>query len=539
MKVNTAFLLLVILILVFFIYSCGLNYSEEKEMNDNYQVANQLFPEKSLKGSLHSNSDIDYYNLRLKNTGKYDKKVIAKIVLKNSSKFKYVLKVFNKKRLLKQVNQSSDEIILNNIMFKIDDLNNGRIFLAVTSESNGSKDYPSKYVLNVKIRNKDKYEEGEPNDEAVFALPILKDNNGNLIKGYFNPGLNPLKESGIEEDWYKYKVSYVDVQSKDKSIKVNLDLTAVPDVDSKVTIYDDLGYMIRSGDSSGLGENERLLNVLLKEGTYYIKINSVYPNQENVSIPYIFRITKINDLKTEAEPNDSYPMANTIDFSEENKGFFNPIGDIDWYRCNVYDVNPQVLTIKAEPTAYIDYKIGLYTASKKLILSVDDRKEDEGEIIKNIGVGPGVYYIKLENKNQKKDVPQNEYSFTVYKNEWNNEEEYELNNDFNSANVFNLGTLKKGYITPIGDIDFYRLQIGSQETIRFEVSPCVLLDLYIELYDSNGNLIRKIDKNREGKGEEGEETLNSGTYFFKIGSNNENENSRDFYILRIYPKEEG
>ena len=519
------------------ISSCGLRYMEEKEINDSFQAANILYAGKTMKGSLSSNNDIDYFCLKLKNPDKYGKKVIADIEVKNAGKLEYNLRIFDKNSLLKQVIQKSNEIVLVNMMFKLEDLRDGRIFLVLSSKNNKAENFPSSYSLKVNIRNMEKYEEGEPDDEAVFALPILKDNNENLIKGYFNPGSNPLNKDGIEEDWYRYRVSYIDTQSKDKSIKVNLDLTAVPNVDSEIAIFDDLGYLIRSGDSFGLGESERLLNILLKEGTYFIRIRSLKPGQENIHIPYLFKISRVKDEHSESEPNDNYPMANEINFSEEMKGYFNPVGDVDWYRCNVYDVNPQVLTIKAEPTAYVDYKISLYTASNNLIISVDDRGVNEGEIIKNIGVGPGVYYIKLEDKNQKKDIPQNEYSLTVYKNEWNSNEEFELNNDFNSANDFNLGTLKKGYITPIGDVDFYKIELNNQKTIRFEISPCVLLDLYIDVYDSEGNLIKKIDSNGEGKGEEGDVTLKKGIYFVKIGSNNKNENSRDFYILRIYPKE--
>jgi len=529
--------LLLLPIVILFLNSCGLRYTEENEMNDSFEAANLLFTGKVLKGSISSGNDVDFYNLKLKNPDKYHEKIIADIRLKNQDGINYELRVFNKKRLLKQVIKKSSEIALVNMMFNTEDLKKGKIFLVVSSVGKEISKVPSRYSLNVNIRSMNKEEEGEPDDAAVFAIPLVKEEKENVIRGYFNPDSNPMNKDKIEEDWYKYKVTYADIQSRDKSIKVNLNLTAVPDVDSEIAIFDDLGYLIRTGDSFGVGENERLLNIFLKEGTYYVRVRSKQPGQENVNIPYVLKIKNVENNNTESEPNDNYPMANLINFSEEKKGYFNPIGDIDWFRVNVYDVNPQILTVKAEPTAYIDYRIKLFSAANELIVSVDDRGEDEGEIIKNIGVGPGVYYIKLENKNQKKDVPQNQYSLTVYKNEWNNEEEYELNNDFNSANSFYLGTLKKGYITPVGDVDFYRFQLEVEKTVRFEISPSVLLDLYIEVYDSEGNLLNKIDSKGEGMGEEGDINLDSGIYFAKVGSNNKNENSRDFYILRIYPKE--
>jgi hypothetical protein len=70
--------------------------------------------------------------------------------------------------------------------------------------------------------------------------------------------------------------------------------------------------------------------------------------------------------------------------------------------------------------------------------------------------------------------------------------------------------------------------------MQFEVTPCVLLDLAIQIYDEKGNLMHRIDNNPAEEGERGRMFLYPGLYYVEVLSNNIEENSRDTYILRIY-----
>ncbi len=519
----------------FAIASCRIVYLKEKEINDTRKMANVIMVDKTLEGEITSVDDIDFFLINSKSTaekaGKDHKILILNIKLEKNKNSQMELKVYNRERVIKSILSQETTERLVNIGVSPNDIINNNIYISVsisisrTKQASKNTDFPVKYRLSIKTEIPEAGIEIEPDDQQVFANEIQINT---PVKGFFNPPVNPESNDRIDYDWYKFRIDEDDTM-------INVLLSAVPDVDSKIALFDDLGYLIREGDSFGEGEGEKLLNISLSRGLYFVRISPISPDQGNAEIPYILKIEKIDNKNTESEPNDVYPKSSRIEFFRDVGGYFNPVGDVDWFRFNIYDTNTQIVSIKFEPTAYVNPKIELYNSSKEKIISVNDRGTDEGEIIKNIGLDAGVYYIKITDRNQRKGIPQYEYTINIKKKNWEKEDELELNNSFTDANSFEIGELKKGYITPKGDVDFYYFQLSGGEKLRFELSPCILVDLKMDVYDSNGNIIKTFNSDGIEEGESGELILESGLYYVRISSVNNGENSRDNYILRIFP----
>jgi hypothetical protein len=510
--------------------SCGLRYEREQDENDSFFTSQPVSSGKPIRASIFPEGDVDFYKISPKQSIQGD--MIADISLEETETLDLVLKIYRGNKLVKTVNDSEgvgrgERIV--NVLFAYDEIMDGNAIFSVEETGAGKPEEPvakKRYELSVQLRQKEETDEGEPNDRAVDAIDFGA---SGTIRGYFNPSVyRDGKGAQPEEDWFAFSISGTDERI------IHVGHTSVPDVDSTISIFDEFGYLIRKADSHGKGEPEKIKNVGLVAGRYFIQLRSSVPFQQNYRVSYLLKLEHEADEGRESESNDKYPYADLIKFSSDTRGCFNPRADIDWFRFIVYDPERQVVSVRVSPTADIDPVIELYSASMEQLLHVDDRGYDEGEIIKNMGVEEGVYYVKLFNKDEDVDNPDNEYTLFVEKNSWDDEQEFERNDDRMSANELKVNGLKKGYITPRGDRDFYLFRVTDGSILRFEITPCVLLDLAIQIYDENGQLIQRIDENPAEEGERGSMFFNPGLYYGEILSNNIEENSRDTYFFRIY-----
>jgi hypothetical protein len=541
MKINLCIYTLVALV---FMCSCGLKYDKEQEKNDSVSTAQVIHDGKPLRGLIDSAGDIDFY--RLSSTMKdITGDVLADIAVTEQGDLDLMIVIYSDGKIVKIVNDTSHEngtvgkgerIV--NALFSRDEVKSGSAVFSlqrVDADTENSADFDQgqgavqSYELSLKVKSRQEQEEGEPNDKAVSATECGPHS---MMKGYFNPSVNLLNIKsgtvGVETDWYSFSII------SDDMVKVSVSHSAVPDVDSRLSVYDQLGYLLRESNSHGLGEPEKLMNLGLNRGQYFIRLESAVPYHQNYSVGYLLKIEEDESWDGEYESNDRYPVANAITFSSDMRGFFNPTGDIDWFRFNVYDSNRQIITIRVSPTADTDPVLELYSFSADLILSINDRGIDEGEIMNNIGVEAGVYYVKIYNNDEKKENTNDPYTLVVEKRNWEPEEEFELNNDRDTADPIGVGHIKRGFVTPKGDRDFYTFYVHQPSEMSIETTPCVLLDLAFNVYRENGELLAHINKNPIEEREKERLFLEQGNYFIEVFSINGRENSRDAYLLKIF-----
>jgi hypothetical protein len=505
--------------------SCFLTREREREPNDTPLSSQPVGSGKTLRGALQTAGDVDYYRVSWKK-GKSD--LIAAISVRENGPFDLVLKIHEGGRVVKIINDTEgrgERIV--NALFGAEGLTDGTAVFSVERFGAGDASKtgtPMQYDLFLKTKEREPNEEGEPDDKMVQASRVDPDK---TVRGFFNPAYNPLSETGIEEDWYSFRID------RQEGEIVHISHSAVPDVDSVLSVYDELGYVLREANSHGKGIPEKLTNILLTGGDYYIRIAPAEPYQQNGEIGYLLRIERPEGGLRESEPNDNYPSANQLAFSRDVAGNFNPAGDEDWFRLAIYDPEPQVVTVRVSPTAELDPVIDFFDSSEELVLHVDSRGKDEGEIMRNMGVEQGVYYLRLSDGDRATDNPDREYTIVAEKKPRTEEEEFEPNDSPASAEKFTPGGLKRGFVSPKGDRDFFALQIEKPARFALEVTPCALLDLAINLYNQSGQLVHSINDNPVEEGERGSVSLPAGTAYIEVFSVNGSENSRDTYILKI------
>lgn len=514
------------LLLTLTLSSCIFTGEREREPNDTPFSAQPISGGKNVRGSLQTFSDIDYY--RISGKRGIAKDLIVSISVQEKGPFDLQLKLYEAGRVVKIINDTKgrgERIV--NALFRAESVADETALFSVESASTDASVKPRPnlpYVLSVKVKDREQNEEGEPDDKMVQAMAV---DPNQTVKGFFNPSFNSFNDSGIDEDWYSFRID-----SSEKEI-VHISHSAVPDVDSVLSLYDEFGYLLRESGSHGAGESEKLTNLGLTNGNYYIRIAPSEPYQQNPEVGYLLRIEKAAGGPRESELNDRYPLANPLSFFQDMIGNFNPAGDADWFKLNVYDPGKQVVSVRVSPTAELDPIIELYSASEEIILRVNSRGKDEGEIIKNIGVEQGVYYIKLFDSNFATDNPDKEYTLVAEKKPWEEDEEFEPNDTPANANKFPLGGLKRGYISPKGDRDFFFFEIEKPSRVTLEVTPCALIDPVLNIYNQQGQTVERVNNNPVEEGERGTLLLTAGTYFVELRSANENENTRDTYILKI------
>ena len=118
-------------------------------------------------------------------------------------------------------------------------------------------------------------------------------------------------------------------------------------------------------------------------------------------------------------------------------------------------------------------------------------------------------------------------------------EEFELNNEIETANPIELDKAIAGYIHPIGDIDFYRLEMPNRYSGELEIILGGIMKVNTDmiLYDDSMTEIAKA----AAKPTEGIERLKfnafPGIYYIKVYDNDGKEsNYRDKYELAIFRK---
>ena len=313
-------------LLVLGLLSCGLRYEKELEDNGTIDTAMSLQSGRSVKAITADDSDIDFYRIvpgqrPIKGWDELlseEGDVIVSIALSHSRDLDLMIRVMRGSRTIKVIDDSPNhsgipgEEGIANLLFSAEDVKEGRAFLAVervidTSALSSVGD--GGYTLSIILRPAEADEEREPNDKPVLATPF---GDALLARGYFDPARNLLsaEDSENEVDWFSFEMP----ESRKRQI-VHISLSAVPNVDSRLSLFDELGYLVRAANSNGIGEMERLMSVGLLPGSYFVKVESNTTPQKNAKVGYLLRVELSEEQNSEYEPNDRYIFANDVEFS--------------------------------------------------------------------------------------------------------------------------------------------------------------------------------------------------------------------------------
>ena len=495
---------------------------EEAEPNNDLHNAQPVTHGTIVKGFIHEKMDKDYYKITIPP----DSGAILKAELTGVADINLKMLLYDeyKEELLDvdSFKEGENETITNFT------LKSGDTYLLVRElwlKANEKKFNDTlAYNLRIYFNEVTKDIELEPNNKAIKATTLIPDT---TMKGYFSP-------KG-DEDWYRLSLN------RENAKYLQITLSGVENVDAKIKIYDPIEALIYKADKGGKGEGEKITNLgidLSNEFYYVVAASAKY--HANESTPYELSVRFIHSShKTEIEPNNRMVKATEIVEDDSIFGFIDDSKDVDWYHIKRDVIESQIAKIEVKGIPKIDFKISLINDLEKTILSVDDTGIQEDEKITNIGlIGGEDYYIKLETVKKGANV-EDQYSIVMQFSSYFGTEEFELNNHKESANPVEMDKAIAGYIHPIGDVDFYRLDLQHRYSgkLQFILEGIKKVNTNMELYDDSMNKIATA----AAKPTEGIERIlvdcNPGTYYIKVFDNDGKEsNYRDKYQLAIFLK---
>lgn len=489
----------------------------EVEPNDSQANAQILKQNAAVKGFIQVPQDQDWYKLTIPS----DSIVILNAILTGVPELNLKIECFDEAgdRLIEvDNNKEGEEEILTNYGLK-----SGNYYLRVRELWVANKPRKSNdsvhYVFKINLNPLSEYAEFEPNNRGIQATPISA---GFEVEGFISPY--------NDEDWFKFTLP------DDSAGYLVISLTGIENVDTRILVYDPIEALIQEKNSETRGMPEKIpnLGIDLTKEFYYIVVKGGQW-QTNEKIPYKLHIEIIDtDGMVEIEPNDRIVRATTLIEDDTIRGFIETEKDIDWFKIKNSDSTRNVIWFEAKGVPKVDLMISVFNQDDQELFKVNETGEMESEIIPNLGILPDqVYYFRLQNALKKGN---SEQFYKIYSRlyRYYNDEESEMNNSPEFANIIFPNAQVSGFLHPAGDIDYYRLDLTNEnQQVRLDIKLQGILKVNTNmvLYDKN---IFELANGVERPAEETEKIglmVKPGVYYIKVIGEGNQSNYRDKYKL--------
>ena len=356
---------------VLFLFSTGLaQVKPEAEPNDRREQAQEIRVGDTVEGLFQKDQDDDWFKLTVDQPGKNYLQVDVSAVPEIDT-YLYIYDAEGKR--LTEINDAPKNGPESLTHFPVEP---GFYFIRVYSSGKATSE---KYNLTIKITGP--WREGwesEPNNSRERADELSL---GKTISGYF--------QQKHDEDCYRL------INDNPGRSLVQIDLSALPGVDSEIRVYNEKGNRIWSADDIDKDGPESIFNLALAEGVYYLEVSAREANTTD-SYALSTRILGPWQENQEAEPNDEVERASEIKLNVPLSGRVNRGRDTDYYILNVPPpgVDMVVMTISGVPGVRFNFEL-LDPKEKRLDYSwfADTGK---GEEIVKMKFTPGTYYLKIE-----------------------------------------------------------------------------------------------------------------------------------------------
>jgi hypothetical protein len=167
----------------------------------------------------------------------------------------------------------------------------------------------------------------EPNNTPDKATPVLPDK---LVSGHLGQRVS-ANES--DRDWYKIKIEGSGPQM------ISAKLTAIPNMDITLELYDATAGRITGVDSTSKGGGEVISNWTVDPGLHYLLVREVWavdvPPTENVTDAYRLVVkVRPHDKGWEMEPNELPRQAAVVPAGSTFRGYLGTLTDRDTVRVS-------------------------------------------------------------------------------------------------------------------------------------------------------------------------------------------------------------
>ncbi len=258
------------------------------------------------------------------------------------------------------------------------------------------------------------------------------------------------------------------------------------------------------------GVSFELRYLLTAYKTYYIKVT--HKDTVSGTGDYGLKITQVNLLNDETEPNDSFETAMSLPnygFNDQTTAEIGVAGDEDYFRfVPGYSGSFTIETLGATDT--YGY---LYDSSHNILVSDDDSGESVNFKISYNLTGYQAYYIRVRDFYSDRT---GSYSIKITPPSGVLGSDYD-GDDFNSATQLtgNIVSFQGSAINYPGDIDLFEFSPTEDGIYTFQSTG--YFDEYGEVYDSSYTLIGSDDNNGDGGNFRIEVPLTaSQTYYLKV-----------------------
>jgi FKBP-type peptidyl-prolyl cis-trans isomerase len=325
--------------------------------------------------------------------------------------------------------------------------------------------------------------ESEPNNSREEANELRL---GESIEGLF--------QNTYDSDWYKLVIS-----ESGKNI-IRIDLSGVPEVGTYLEIYDEKGEYLKRADTGYEGQPEEIVNFGVTEGVYYI---NAYGSEKNETDKYTLSTQLIGPWQQgqEFEPNDDRDHANELRLGESIEGLFQNPSDSDWYKLVISESGKNIIRIDLSGVPGVETLFEIYDANGEHLKVADSVYEGEPETIINFGVTEGIYNIKVYGSEQNET---DKYTLsTQLIGPWQQGQEFEPNDDRDHANELKDEQVVRGYANPHQDTDWYTITVPEPGPSIWviELSAVPQVDLFLELFDVDGNRLKQANIGETGENE--------------------------------------
>ncbi|MFA6094056.1 MAG: hypothetical protein WCU88_12130 [Elusimicrobiota bacterium] len=328
--------------------------------------------------------------------------------------------------------------------------------------------------------------EKEPNDHFSQATPVRA---GSRAQGTIS------KADDI--DFYRF-------DSPEDGI-LSVHVGGIRDIDFVLSIQNKDRQELKRYDETGIGGDERALDIGVQKDTYYIVLSNKNPKADNPKQPYFMKIRLDSSLDRELEPNDSALQASPIRLGETLRGHYFPKQNLlaqekdfiedDWLKIKVEQSGLFQLNIDVSEVPGVDPILEIYDVNAYKIKEVDTGGVGEPESLRNFGIrGPVEYTLRLRSKT-KAGSEEIEYGIVTELLPYEGKNEFEPNDQRVEATPFEKDAIE-GTIAPAGDADWYKISGSTQDgrkILRAVLSPVAGMDLKLDVYDEVGTPLLSID----------------------------------------------
>ena len=229
--------------------------------------------------------------------------------------------------------------------------------------------------------------EREPNNSAAEANPLGK---AAPIEGQIGARLGPKTP---DMDWYRFRVD------GDGPQVFSAQISAIPNIDLCLELYDRLGTRLVRVDSAAQGAGEVLTNFSLSPGDHYLLVRQYWDEKdrvptENITDSYILRVGwRAHTRGWEVEPNDSERQANSIHAGQTLRGYLDRHDDVDTF---VYQTEGAVsISAHLSGMAGTELKLAIRRDRDRSPLAANYRRSDQEELVQRVATA-GTKRIWLE-----------------------------------------------------------------------------------------------------------------------------------------------